>query len=965
MTSKWTAPVACAILVVLVLNLGLGFSGAASHASASVNPVLSSIGGIASNAGSSGEVSAQGGTLAPNSVLTGPPLPVSVVPRLAYHGPAPAHVPAAWGGLRVPPGAPIPSTPAGYSGSTFYNQWSNAGAYPYGFGTCVGKWPSGGQSFYSNGCIGHDEPAINPFSDLPGSRGNVSWNVSLPIDASPTHNQSDLYAAIWFGMDLYDPYGYNGQCFLELQLYPDTNGAGFPQPGVWGAFIVAWQIELSTGFEDPCIAEPLLETGTGGVPLQMNQGDHLFVNMTGWQGSSTGENITLTDTTSGVQSSLNLFNTTYQYPLNPMYLTNNLQDSLPWSPGGDLPVAFAFESGHTIDNPGNDTFGGCNSGLPPPTPLNPSTPCGSYNPKDWARDTQVPWHFYPVVFFNAKERQTAAQYGFEQDFGASAWIDGLSYGTCNGRDGSAYCSYPWYSYAASLHAFEFGATDYTATTQDFGQYGQYDSSLQTDSSGLNFYPVKNFTYSVFPGDSLTIGIQGSGTVRFLDSTISSTTTFTNLPSGAFSLNAVPEAGMFFEGYQATGSVALDAAATPWSSFQLSGSGTLNATFGSTAPSAAAVTFVDSGGHGFVTEVPGFSFHLTALYPPASGGFGLVPVFQTSATNVANGRTMLLLPGIYSVQANPDPGYNFTGWTWSPGIYVYMPSANYTWVNVTGSSGTLTAHYRSTSLESTIWLTAYPAQAGSIRFDSTLYASGAVFTVPQGTYAVEAIAAPGYQFVHWGIGFMSTMTNYSQTSYVLVQNGSDYLTAAFSADPVLTQGNAGHRGGFAINGALVSHSIALPQIGNLVYQLEAIPKAGFVFTHWSVNNSSLAWIADLHAPMTSVQVNASANVTPHYAASKTAVSLGLFAHGGSIVFNAIQTVQGHATFLTAPGTYVVAESPLPGYAFTGWSTSGDLHLVTTYTLNSSSLADVENLAGTWQPCTTSWCLGTASSPRILR
>ena len=170
----------------------------------------------------------------------------------------------------------------------------------------------------------------------------------------------------------------------------------------------------------------------------------------------------MVDTTLGVTSHLRLYNHRLNYPLNPAYLENNVDDALPWSPGGDFPVAFAFESGHTTDDPENDTFGGCNSGLPPPNPLNPSTPCGSYNPKDWAMDTKVPWHFYPTTFFNSHATQSAVQYGFEQDFGASAWIDGLSYGNCTGRDGSAYCSYPWYSFDASANAFEFGATDAAA-----------------------------------------------------------------------------------------------------------------------------------------------------------------------------------------------------------------------------------------------------------------------------------------------------------------------------------------------------------------------------------------------------------------------------------------------------------------------------------------------------------------------
>ncbi len=588
----------------------------------------------------------------------------------------------------------------------------------------MGRWPTGGESAYAGGCIGHDEPAINPFSDLPGSGGKISWTGSLPVDGSPTHNQSDLYIAIWFGMKLYDPFGYNGQCFLELQMYPDTNGAGLPQVGKWSAFAVAWQIELSNWFEDPCFAEPLSESG--GHPLQMNAGDHLYVNMTGWLGSPFGENITLKDTTAGAHSFLNLYNTSLHYPLDPAYVADNMQDSLPWSPGGDFPAAFAFESGHTVNDRGNDTFGGCNSGVPPPTPFNPSTPCGSYNPKDWVTDTSVPWHFYPVAFFNQATRQTARQYGFEQDFGATAWIDGVSFGTCTGRDGSAHCSYPWYSYAGGIHAFEFGATDYTGTTRDFGQYNEYDADLQPDSSGLNFYLVRNFTVDTSPGDALTLAVDGAGTVHFLSDGLTSTRTLSHLPTGAYSISAVPSAGEYFEGYTSSGHVRVDASGTAWNSLYLSGDATVTARFGSIPPPTTSLTFHDVGGSGYVTVVPGFAFHLNALYPPAGPGFGLAPVFPSSATNIGNGGVLHVTPGVYSLQANPSPGSNFTGWSSSAGVYVFTPESNYTWVNVTTSAATLTAHYHHTNLLATVWLDSYPSQGGTITFGPFTYHSGSVF-----------------------------------------------------------------------------------------------------------------------------------------------------------------------------------------------------------------------------------------------
>jgi len=825
----------------------------------------------------------------------------------------------------------------------------------------VGKWPAGGQSVYSTGCLGHDEPAINPYSDLPGSGGNVSWNVSLPVDGSSAHNQSDIYIAIWFGMNLYDPYGYNGQCFLELQMYPDTNGAGGVQVGVWSAFAVAWQIQLSNGQEDPCFAAPLNEPN--GTPLQMNEGDHLYVNMTGWQGSTTGERISVVDTTLGVTSHLRLYNHHLDYPLNPAYLENNVDDALPWSPGGDLPVAFAFESGHTTDDPENDTFGGCNSGLPPPNPLNGAVPCGSYNPKDWAMDTKVPWHFYPTVFFNSHATQTAVQYGFEQDFGASAWIDGLSNGNCTGRDGSAYCSYPWYSFDGSANAFEFGATDYAGTTQDFGTYAEYASQLQTDSSGLNFYPVENFSIPTAAGVSLTVGVKGAGTVYFLQDALTHQFKWNHLAMGAYSINAAPAPGQYFEGYTTTSGVSLDATGTAWNSLQLTGDARITAHFGSSPPPTTSVTFKDSGGHGFVTLVPGFAFGLNALYPPAGPGYGLAPVFQSHATDVTPGATLSLAPGIYSVQADPKPGYNFTGWSATPGVYVFAPSTNYTWVNVTSAGGTLRAQYEATPLTATVWLAAYPSEGGQIQFGPFTYSSGAIFSAPQGTYSVRAIPAPGYQFLTWAPGFMSTMTNFSQASDVLVQYGDDYLTAVFSSTPILSGPLPILKGTFAIDGQRVVGSISLPQVGDQNCQLEALPTFNYTFSHWTVRNPRAAWIADPQAEITTVQVNWSTELYPHFVltSARDSVTLGGTAGGILTVDDTVSAQFGYSvTVPFAPGTWYLSYQSDPGYTFSGWSTTGGVSVQTNYVYTMNTLADLENLAGTWVP----WYAMNVSGPGTL-
>lgn len=802
----------------------------------------------------------------------------------------------------------------------------------YANGACYGRWPVGGQSAYSSGCYGHDEPAINPFSDLPGSGGNVTWQVTLPVDRSPTQNQSEMYAAIWFGMDLYDPYGYNAQCFLELQMYPDTNASGAPQAGIWSAFAVAWQVELANGFENACYAAPLNQVANG-QPFQMNQGDRLNVTMTGWLGSPYGENITVVDQTTGTSSFLNLYNTLKGYPLDPAYVANNIQDSLPWSPGGDLPVAFSFESGHTADAPGNNSYGGCSSGAPPSGPLDPAVPCGSYDPWNWSQNTKTPWQILPPVFFNAHQRQTASQFGFEQDFGGIHWIDPLSNGACLGSDGSAFCSYPWYSWSASAHAFEFGATDYTGTTQDFGQFDQYPGGLLTDSSALVFYPVKNFTYESAAGSTLSVIVRGHGSAFLLNHVLRSSGTLSALPGGSYSINAVPDPGSYFNGYSARGGVSLDAALTPWSSFVLTANGTITVTFGGTAPAAVNVTTVDAGSHGFVTVVGGFEYPLESFYTGVPGT-GLAIRFADAPLNVANGATVHLLPGMYSFQAQPNPGFRFFGWSARGGAYVFTPESNYTWVNVTGASATITANYASTPALTTVWLASDPAQGGEVNFDGVTYVSGTVLTVPVGSYPIAAVPNASYRFATWGFGITATITDFASATTALLQHGNSYVTAVYTSQPTVRVLGAGVRGAVLLNGSLLRGSATLPQAGDQTYALQAAPAAGYLFAAWKVAPAANLSVAANTSGVTTLTVGGSGTVTPVFTKAPGPLATVAFsAAGGRIVFNGLTVYRGSGTNgSVAPAAYSVVPGAGLGMTFSGWRTGGAVTIATSYAVN---------------------------------
>ena len=192
--------------------------------------------------------------------------------------------PAAWGASAIPPGAPYPAGatlpkggPLVPTASGLNQSWNNS--------DCAGLWPDGwgsadSQSKYVSGCYGHDEPGIQFYSDLPGSGGNVTWNITLPVDRSPTDQQGDLYVAIWFGLTLSDPYSWLHQCFLELQFYPDQSWTTYPADNNWIAAAVAWQIEAVNGYENPCLYSALYLDGSNGASfLNMQGGDGVTVQL--------------------------------------------------------------------------------------------------------------------------------------------------------------------------------------------------------------------------------------------------------------------------------------------------------------------------------------------------------------------------------------------------------------------------------------------------------------------------------------------------------------------------------------------------------------------------------------------------------------------------------------------------------------------------------------------------------------
>ncbi|MGI0131768.1 MAG: PKD domain-containing protein [Thermoplasmata archaeon] len=865
--SVWPVGLFSAVVVVLMVVSGTGlFTGNVSSGALTGSP--------AGNASPVGPLRTLPGAHAPPIPFSGPSPQLSPSAHLA------GATPQSWGGRSVPPGAPLPRPGApGSSGAGGSRGGNGSGLNQF----CYGVWPSeGNQSTYLAGCYGHDEPGINPYSSLPGSGGNVTWNVTLPTDRSPTENQSDLYTAIWFGMVLTDPYAWMDECFLELQFYPDSvwPGSTLSPNGNWVGAAVAWQIEASSGYENACFYQELGPDPLNGSYLNMQQGDRVQVRMVGWTGSPYGENLTIADLTNGQATRVNLYNHTLHYPLDPSYVANDVPNALHWTPGGQLSVSFAFENGHTVaPYPNNNSYGGCSSGVPPSRPTDPAVPCPSYDGGSWANDTFTPWEIPAPVFSNGTATATSTQFGFSQDLGGISLIDPLSNGTCTGRDGSAWCTYPWWSYSCSQDAFEFGATDYANGSIDFGKYDQYATQSVQDGVGNGYYPLTNVARPACGGPTVSLQIllpaNSPGTVRFLDRTlaesgVTQTYTFAGLLPGDYSIFANVTNGTFRGvGWAASGGATFADPTSAWTHLTLTRNGAVTANLGYGA--LVTVDFNDTGGAGWQGIAPGTLF-------PAPGGVITVPT---------NGST-LLAPGVYSLLAYPRPGFNFSHWiVEGANASVAAPYLPFTWLNISGGVVApidVVAIFTPTTLSE--WVYVYSSGSGTVTFNGSAYASGySAVLLPIGTYAFALSASPGSTvagaYVYGSalvLGQDLTRTN------VTLEGGTTYLYGFFALAPNVTLVDAPANGTISLadappvaNGTVVADPL---YFGPSFQDLFAVAPPNTTFSHWTYSSPASAWVRSPTRAFTSVEVNASVTITATFLPSPGG-TLRLFTSPGGV------------------------------------------------------------------------------------
>jgi hypothetical protein len=780
-----------------------------------------------------------------------------------------------------------------------------------------------GQSLLAPGCVGHDEPSLSFYSNLAGSGGNLTWNATLPVDASPSENQSDLYAAAWFGLVVADPASWFGQCYVEIQLYPDFSWShpDTSTAGVWSGAAVGWQVDPTDGMVDTCY----YQTFSG---FSMNQGDSLQLRLLGWPDDPQGERFWLNDTSSGHGARGTLYNSTGNFPLDPAYSANDVENALLWSTGGELPASFAFEIGRS-GNPGgvsNSTYGGCTPGSKASSPKDPSVPCPSYDPLSWVNDTLTPWTIGVPVFSNSDTSFVATQMGFSSTVGGTAAIPVLSNGTCGSHIGSAFCTYPWFSYSCTSTGFMFGATDFASETNDFGESDEYPTLPAASFAGVPQYSLGNFSIpSCGVGGhtvTFTTSVTPSGSISFLSGEYSGVATVSGILAGNYSIEAFPSPGAGFADWAVSGSASVASPTSLATTLTVSGDGSVEAEF-TTTPLAAEVWFN--------ATLPGAEVTLT----PGARYSSLLPT-----TSVTEGNSLALDPGVYGILAGPPSGDDFLGWSVASGgagLSIASPNSIATWITVTGATSlaSLTATYASAAGTAAVNVTdngtgTVTLDGTTVPYDTATGISSEVVDVAPGSFEVVARAAPGWRFFQWTFGPAAAMVEFNATTNVTLVAGVASLTAIFAAN-VTTLSAPGTGGRIALDDVGPLSSGTTSWLPRGTYDLDALPFGNEAFLHWSVSNSSALVVAETGASVTHVTVNSNATVTAVFGVA-TGVNVTFVnnpSNGGEIRFN-YEDISGASTLNSsvADGTYLIRAIPAGTWLFSGWvfSPAANLSLV---------------------------------------
>jgi hypothetical protein len=317
---------------------------------------------------------------------------------------------------------------------------------------------------YTAGCTGHDEPELDPLSDLPGSGKELTWRVQLPQNGSVPVDATG--PTFWFGGTVTDPNSLFGQAFVELQFYPNsivttcTPNGGFQVKQVANAYTVCspvWSVR-TTGqkdvFHEPAAFNAMLVDRSGTGPLVMSAGDTITIH---WftTPAQDGYHVTVKDLSTGHRGTI-VLDPKKDGPLMPAFDTQTLGNALGWGLVDDAPNAFVWEIGH------ESQFSTPHSAFCLPG----ESGCFSYDESAWAGT--IPIRIDSVRFADGSK---AEHWAVVSDFGGKAEVNQY----CSSY-GGPFCIYPWYS-TTKAGAFHYGV-DFPDTANDYGKADQFPQTLE-------------------------------------------------------------------------------------------------------------------------------------------------------------------------------------------------------------------------------------------------------------------------------------------------------------------------------------------------------------------------------------------------------------------------------------------------------------------------------------------------------
>ena len=322
---------------------------------------------------------------------------------------------------------------------------------------------------YSPGCVGHDEPELDPVSSAPGSARDLTWTAVLPTN--DTTQVSDVGPTFWFGGTVNDPKSLFNQAFVELQFYPNSLVSKCFEDG---AFSVSFSPNTYTScspvfkvqrtgskiFLETAAFNAMLEDSSNpGNPLVMRAGDtitvHYFVTP-----AQDGFHITVNDQTTGGSGTI-ILNSKSDGPLMPAFDNQLIGNALGWGLVFDTPNGFVWEIGHKSIFTGGAAF--CVPG---------QSGCDSYNAATWAGFSPI--QIKGVTFGDGS---TPTSWAVVSDQGGKAEV----LANCAAY-GGPFCIYPWYTLGTS--GFHYGV-DFPDNLRDFGKANQF---AQTKQCGGPFGP---------------------------------------------------------------------------------------------------------------------------------------------------------------------------------------------------------------------------------------------------------------------------------------------------------------------------------------------------------------------------------------------------------------------------------------------------------------------------------------------